>query len=126
VKALATQTGKATEEIDRQVTAIRQASGEMITAVNEITHTISDINDITSSIAGAVEEQNASTARISQSVELVSSGTGQVTAAVAGVPKAARDTGEVAARLDTLAQNLASDADNLQRSVNTLLARLAA
>jgi len=47
-------------------------------------------------------------------------------AAVAGVPKAARDTGEVAAQLDTLAQNLASDADNLQRSVNTLLARLAA
>jgi hypothetical protein len=49
-----------------------------------------------------------------------------VTTAVAGVPKAARDTGEVAERLDTLAQNLASDADNLQRSVSTLLARLAA
>jgi methyl-accepting chemotaxis protein len=126
VKALATQTGKATEEIDRQVSAIRQASGEMITAVSEITQTISNIDGITASIASAVEEQNASTAQISQSVTLVSNGTGQVAAAVAGVPRAARDTGEVAAQLDTLAQNLASDADNLQRSVNTLLARLAA
>jgi methyl-accepting chemotaxis protein len=98
----------------------------MITAVSEITQTISNIDGITASIAGAVEEQNAVTAQISQSVEMVSSGTGQVTTAVAGVPKAARDTGEVAERLDTLAQNLASDADNLQHSVNTLLARLAA
>jgi methyl-accepting chemotaxis protein len=126
VKALATQTGKATEEIDRQVTAIREASGQMIKSVHDITQTIANINGITTSIASAVEEQNASTAQISESLERASLGTEQVTAAVSEVPKAAAETGNVAERLDGLARDLATDADSLQRSVDSLLAKLAA
>jgi methyl-accepting chemotaxis protein len=126
VKALATQTGKATEEIDRQVTAIRDASGQMIKSVHDITQTIANINGITTSIASAVEEQNASTAQISESLERASLGTEQVTAAVSEVPKAAAETGNVAERLDGLARDLATDADSLQRSVDSLLAKLAA
>ena len=80
VKALATQTGKATEEIDRQVTAIREASIQMVKAVHDITQTIANINGITISIAGAIEQQNAATAQISESLERASSGTAQVTA----------------------------------------------
>jgi methyl-accepting chemotaxis protein len=126
VKALATQTGKATEEIDRQVTAIRDASGQMIKSVHDITQTIANINGITTSIASAVEEQNASTAQISESLERASLGTEQVTAAVSEVPKAAAETGNVAERLDGLARDLATDAGSLQRSVDSLLAKLAA
>ena len=126
VKALATQTGKATEEIDRQVAAIREASNDVILAVNEITQTITNINGITASIAGAVEEQNASTSQISESVERASHGTQHVTQSVSEVPKAAAETGEVAGRLDALARELAADADSLQRSVDSPLAKLAA
>ena len=126
VKALATQTGKATEEIDRQVGAIREASGQMITVVHEITQTIANINGITTGIAGAVEEQNASTAQISESLERASVGTQQVTAAVSEVPRAAAETGKVAERLDALARELAADADGLQSSLDSLLAKLAA
>ena len=79
VKALATQTGKATEEIDRQVTAIREASIQMVKAVHDITQTIGNITGITTSIAGAIEQQNAATAQISESLERASSGTAQVT-----------------------------------------------
>jgi methyl-accepting chemotaxis protein len=126
VKALATQTGKATEEIDRQVTAIREASMQMVTAVHDITKTIADINGITTSIAGAVEQQNAATSEISASLERASRGTEQVTHAVSQMPKTAAETGSVAERLDALAHDLASDADSLQRSVDSLLTKLAA
>jgi methyl-accepting chemotaxis protein len=126
VKALATQTGKATEEIDRQVTAIREASGHMIKSVHEITQTIANINGITTSIAGAVEQQNAATSQISESLERASIGTEHVTAAVSEIPRTAAETGNVAERLDTLARDLATDADGLQRSVDSLLAKLAA
>jgi methyl-accepting chemotaxis protein len=126
VKALATQTGKATEEIDRQVTAIREASMQMVTAVHDITKTIADINGITTSIAGAVEQQNAATSEISASLERASRGTEQVTHAVSQMPKTAAETGSVAERLDALAHDLATDADSLQRSVDSLLIKLAA
>jgi methyl-accepting chemotaxis protein len=126
VKALAGQTAKATEEIDRQVAAIREASAQMIKSVADVTQTIANINGITNAIAGAVEEQNASTAQISDSVERASRGTGQVTASVSEVPKTAAETGKAAEQLDTLAQGLAGDAGSLQRSVDSLLAKLAA
>jgi methyl-accepting chemotaxis protein len=126
VKALATQTGKATEEIDRQVTAIREASGQMIKSVHDITQTITNINGITTSIASAVEEQSNATSQISASLERASKGTEQVTAAVSDMPKTASETGSVAERLDALANELAQDADGLQRSVDSLLAKLAA
>jgi methyl-accepting chemotaxis protein len=126
VKALATQTGKATEEIDRQVTAIREASIQMVKAVHDITQTIGNITGITTSIAGAIEQQNAATAQISENLERASSGTAQVTESVSEMPKAAAETGDVAERLDALAHDLAADADSLQRSVDSLLTKLAA
>ena len=126
VKALATQTGKATEEIDRQVTAIREASIQMVKAVHDITQTIGNITGITTSIAGAIEQQNAATAQISENLERASSGTEQVTHSVSEMPKAAAETGDVAERLDALAHDLAADADSLQRSVDSLLTKLAA
>ena len=124
VKALATQTGKATEEIDRQVTAIREASIQMVKAVHDITQTIGNITGITTSIAGAIEQQNAATAQISENLERATSGTEQVTQSVSEMPKAAAETGDVAERLDALAHDLATDAGSLQRSVDLLLTKL--
>ena len=126
VKALATQTGKATEEIDRQVTAIREASIQMVKAVHDITQTIGNITGITTSIAGAIEQQNAATSQISENLERATSGTEQVTQSVSEMPKAAAETGDVAERLDALAHDLAADAGSLQRSVDSLLTKLAA
>jgi methyl-accepting chemotaxis protein len=126
VKALASQTAKATEEIDRQVGSIQSASDEMIRAVTDITHTIGNINAITASIASAVEEQNAVTSQISESVERASNGTNQVTSSVSEVPKVAAETGTLADKLDALAVDLTGDVESLQRSVDSLLTKLAA
>jgi methyl-accepting chemotaxis protein len=126
VKALASQTAKATEDIDRQIAAIRQTSDEMGRAVSEITHTIGNINEITSSIAAAVEQQNAATSEISNNLQRASAGTQQVSTSVSVVPKAAAETGEVADQLGDLAHALATDAESLQHSVDSLLAKLAA
>jgi methyl-accepting chemotaxis protein len=108
------------------VTSIREASIQMVKAVHDITQTIGNITGITTSIAGAIEQQNAATAQISENLERASSGTAQVTESVSGMPKAAAETGDVAARLDALAHDLAADADSLQRSVDSLLTKLAA
>jgi methyl-accepting chemotaxis protein len=61
-----------------------------------------------------------------ENLERATSGTEQVTQSVSEMPKAAAETGDVAERLDALAHDLAADAGSLQRSVDSLLTKLAA
>ncbi len=57
VKELAKQTGKATEDISRKIKAIQGSSHEAVEAIGEIGKVINQINDISNTIASAVEEQ---------------------------------------------------------------------
>ena len=119
VKALATQTARATGDIDRQIAAIREASGEMIRAVGDIAQTIGTVNSISTSIAAAVEQQNVVTAQISDSAERAAGSTHHVAGTVEMVPRAAAETGQVAEQLNGLAQDLATDVESLRRSRST-------
>jgi methyl-accepting chemotaxis protein len=71
VKALATQTARATEEIATQITAIRAATGEAVTAVREVSAAIAEVNEVATAIAAAVEQQAAATREIAASVQTV-------------------------------------------------------
>ena len=69
VKALANQTGHATEEIAAQIQSIQGATQEMVTAIRAIGTTIGEVSEIAAVIAAAVEEQGAATHEISSSVQ---------------------------------------------------------
>lgn len=62
VKELAKQTAKATEDIGRRIEAIQADTKGAVDAIAQIGGVISQINDIQSTIASAVEEQTATTA----------------------------------------------------------------
>ena len=68
VKALASQTSKATDEISAQVGAIQSATRTSVEAIDGINRTISKVNEIASAIASAVEEQGAATREIAHNV----------------------------------------------------------
>jgi len=72
VKNLADQTAKATDRISEQIGNIQDATDEVVRKSGEIYHTISDINEVSSAIAAAVEEQGAATNDISEKVAVVS------------------------------------------------------
>ncbi len=59
VKSLATQTTKATEDISKQITAIRDVSMQAVEAIHSIGDEIQAVTEIFGSIATAVEEQAA-------------------------------------------------------------------
>jgi methyl-accepting chemotaxis protein len=126
VKNLAGQTAKATEEIDRQIAAIRGATQDVIQVVTEITQTIRSIRDISTSIAGAVEEQNAVSSQINANVDQAASSTSQVIAGIATLPDKASETGRIAGELDDMARTLAADATDLRRTVKSFLDEMAA
>src|SRR6476646_1343485 len=59
VKNLASQTAKATDEIRQQIGDMQNVTSTAVTAIRNISSTISEINDVTTAIAAAVEEQGA-------------------------------------------------------------------
>jgi methyl-accepting chemotaxis protein len=119
VKILATQTAKATEEIASQVRAIQEATASSAQAIQGITQTINRVNEISTAISAAVEEQGAATQEISRNIQEASTGTAEVSANIGGVTEAARQTGHAASRV------LGSTGD-LDRNSTQLRAEVAA
>jgi methyl-accepting chemotaxis protein len=70
VKALASQTAHATEEISAKISAIQSASADAGEAIGAIDTILSQMSTITSSVAAAVEEQSSAIATISDNVNL--------------------------------------------------------
>jgi methyl-accepting chemotaxis protein len=70
VKELAKETSNATGDIAKKIEAISASSGEVIKVIASISEVIHRINDISLSIAGAVEEQSATTKEIGLSTNV--------------------------------------------------------
>jgi methyl-accepting chemotaxis protein len=113
VKALATQTTRATEEITAHIGEVRNATGASVAAVARIEQTIGDINAIAGSIAAAVEQQNAATADIARNV----SGTAQ---AAQDMSRRVKDVAAESERTGTYAGEVRKDATSLESAVAEL------
>lgn len=68
VKELAKETAKATEDIAHRIEAIQNDATDAVDAIAKIGAVIDQINDISNTIAGAVEEQTAVTNEIARSM----------------------------------------------------------
>lgn len=68
VKELAKQTGKATEDLGEKIQLIQDSMKEAMEAIGSISYVINQINDISNTIAGGVEEQSVTTQDISRNV----------------------------------------------------------
>jgi methyl-accepting chemotaxis protein len=92
VKELAKQTAKATEDISRKITAIQEDTKRAVESIGSITAVINQINDISSTIATAVEEQSATTNEMSRNVQEAAKGSGEISQNIQGVATAAEST----------------------------------
>ena len=126
VKQLADQTAKATGDIGTKVQEIQRATGESVTSMSEILRIVGDIKQISTAIAGAVEEQGAATAEIARNCQQASTGTNQVTQNIAGVGQAAEMTGAASTQLMTLSTDLSSQAVDLRQVVEVFVRDFAA
>ena len=117
VKDLANETAKATEQITQKIQAIQQDTTKSVEALTEISGVITRMNDISATIASAVEEQTATTNEISRNVNEAARGGSQVTDNIELVARAAKSTS--AGAQDTLASagELAKMAAELQRLI---------
>jgi len=121
VKALASQTTKATEEIASGIGGIQAATREAVDAIGGIGTTIGHINEIASAIAAAVEQQGAATEEIVRNAEQAARGTEDVSSTIQDVTRAAAETGDVSGRVLTAAADLARQAEMLHGEVERFI-----
>jgi methyl-accepting chemotaxis protein len=117
VKELANQTGKATEEISGKIQAIQSDTQGAVDAIAEISQVINQINDISNTIASAVEEQTATTAEIGRNVGEAAKGSSEINQNIAGVAQAADNTSQGVSQAQDAAQQLSQMAEDLKKLV---------
>ena len=126
VKALATQTAKATEEISRQVQEIRSTSTEAVSAIQGIAEVVQRIDSIAAQAARAIEQQGAATREIAEGIAAAAEGTSAVAGAVAKVQGGMEAASAPMAALGDNADDMARQSAALQQEVASLAARLRA
>jgi len=126
VKSLATQTAKATEEISAQIASVRGESQNAVSAIDQISTVIRQIDEITTTIAAAVEEQSAATREIARNVAEASRGTSDVTSNIAEVKGGAGETGHAARDVLTASEELSQHAERMRDTVQKFIAGIKA
>jgi methyl-accepting chemotaxis protein len=124
VKELARQTARATEDISQKIEAIQGSTGVAIEAIQTIGEGIGKIDEISTVIASAVEEQTAATNEISRNVAEAARGTGEVSRNIVSVSEAAGESGRGANDILTAASNLGQESVRLDEVTTEFLKRM--
>jgi len=119
VKDLAQATARATEDIGKRVTAIQADSDAAVAAIGRIAEVIGQINDYSTTIASAVEEQTATTGEIARNVTEAAAGAAQIAANVSGVAQAAEESSAGANAARQTADDLTRASTDLHALVET-------
>jgi len=117
VKELAKQTAKATEDISRKIEAIQTDTKSAVGAIGQISEVIRQVNDISNTIATAVEEQNATTNEMARNVGEAAKGSSEITRNISGVAEAAKSTTQGAGDSAKAAESLAHMSTELRELV---------
>ena len=118
VKELAKETARATEEIGQKIEAIQADTKAAVKAIGEVSEIINQVNDISSTIASAVEEQTATTNEIGRNVTDAARGTSEIAQNISHVAQATEETTSGARETQLASQALTEMAAQLQVLVN--------
>ncbi|MBI2239784.1 MAG: HAMP domain-containing protein [Magnetospirillum gryphiswaldense] len=121
VRKLADQTAQATAEIGQQVHGIQQVTTDTVAAIQEIAATIDDIDHVSASIAGAVEQQGAATREIAASMSAVNTDARTLADGVAQVTLTSARAFASAIRVIWAAEDLEEPTGKLSRDVDSFL-----
>jgi len=114
VKNLANQTGRSTEDIDRQVGEIQAATDAAVSAVAEIGERIREVDEVASAIAAAMEEQGAATQEIARNVGQTANASREVSSKIQNVSREADAVGNSAAEVRQAISSVTKNVEGLR------------
>jgi methyl-accepting chemotaxis protein len=124
VKELAKQTAAATDDIRTRIESMQASTGDAVESIREISEVINNVNEVSRTIASAVEEQSITTRQISDNVSTTASAAESVARGVAETAMASREITENITRVDGVLMQTAEGADE-SRDAGTRLSQLA-
>lgn len=124
VKALASQTGKATEEIEAQISAIQSATDNAVKTISNVSTIVTQVNEVSSSVAAAMEEQSAAIADIVRNTQSAADRTKEASEIAIVVSDSSEQTQISSASIDTATGGLAQKTQDLRGSVEVFLSHL--
>lgn len=113
VKELAAQTGRATDEVAKQIRAIQDSTGDSVSALQAIGTKISQLEETAVSIASAVDQQSVAGQELARNIDMAARSTSEISDKLAKLREAATTSGAAAT------QTLGS-ANELERQASTL------
>ncbi|MBN02813.1 methyl-accepting chemotaxis protein [Ponticaulis sp.] len=126
VKALSSQTSRATEQIAQQISSIQNASGMAVGVMENISKLISNIDNISSTIAAAMEQQRAAIAEISRSAQEAAGGARDVSEHVQSLSATTAETGECATQVEGASHGITQEAGKMQSAITNFLTKVRA
>lgn len=117
VKALSTQTANSTEDIRRHIEDIQRVAKETFDVVGEISRQIAAVDDVSTAIAAAMEEQSATMGEISRHVSETAVSAGHVSESVGIVLGEAGRTGDSARALNKSAVEVSRSISGLRETI---------
>lgn len=126
VKAMATQTEKATQEINAKISDVKQAIDPSLRAIRGIAEVMANVRKVTSEVLHAIEQQATATMEISDNVRGTASTTEQMAHNISSTASTVSGTKSSAAELIAASGRLSVQAQMLQKSVDRFLHNVAA
>ncbi|MBX3523125.1 MAG: hypothetical protein KF807_07960 [Xanthobacteraceae bacterium] len=125
VKALAAQTAAATQDIATRIEAMQQATGKSVSAIEQISSVIAELDRFSMRIASSVEEQVASAREIAGNVSSVAEGVGAVAQSVVQIEGVATQTHRAASQLDAAAVSVTNQTRRIRERVQAFASEVA-
>lgn len=126
VKSLANQTAQATDEISAQISKTQDETMQTVAVIEDVVKIIGEMNEISTSISAAMEEQAAAMGEIVRSTQSAATSTNEVSSAVEMVKSASEQTDESSKTLSEAAGTMSNDANDLRGEVERFLANVKA
>jgi methyl-accepting chemotaxis protein len=126
VKALATQTAKATEDISSHVQQIQGSTDSAAEGIAKIAGVMEEVRLLSSEISAAIEQQGSATQEISSNVVVAADGTQSVVKNIEAVSASIATTESAAKDVDTTAGEVADTVEQLKAEVEGFLKEVAA
>ncbi len=124
VKSLAGQSAQAAEGIHERIGAVQDATRDAVNAMQSINDVIKSINQGSSAIAAAVDQQDAATRDIANSVRQASDGTRATAEGAVDVEGSARNSEEAATTVLAAVEQLEILSKTLNEHTDSFLARV--
>lgn len=126
VKSLANQTARATEDIRVQIGAIQAESNAALSAIQGISQTVRNVEEIAGAIVATVDQQGAAIQEISGNIQQAADRTQRVAGDLRRVSDSMAESGSAAGAMLSAADLLQAQAEVLRREVDGFLASVRA